>query len=120
MNIASSVSKALSFPQCLNSNKVEDMIGEVESSDDFGHSYFSICAPLPGMPSGNRFPYGICGPFLDEQEAYDALAALKSKHPDRPPLVIVRCRDFSDLPINCLIRDQERARAKLSTLLATR
>lgn len=120
MNIASSFSDARSFSQCLSITNMKDIVAEVENPDDSGHSYFSICAPLPDMPSGNRFPYGICGPFLVEQEALEALAALHSRHPERPRLVIVRCHSFVDSHISCLIKDQDRARAKLSTLLAAR
>lgn len=79
-------------------------------------TYFSVCAPLPGLPSGNRAPYGICGPFLGEQEAIDALRLLRAKRPGiRLALIIGRM--FFDGAPDLLSSDQEKARAKLSDLL---
>lgn len=79
-------------------------------------SYFSICAPLPDMPSGNRFPYGVCGPFLDEDEAFDALEALQAKMPKRN-LAVMYGQNFFETPDAYLRDDQELARAKLAALL---
>ncbi|NWB48248.1 hypothetical protein [Pseudomonas gingeri] len=90
-----------------------------DSAEDIGisrQSYFSICAPLPDMPSGNRFPYGICGPFLDEEEAFDALEALQAKMPKRK-LAVMYGQNFFETPCAGLEHDQELARAKLVALL---
>ena len=79
-------------------------------------SYFSICAPLPDMPTGNRFPYGVCGPFLEEDEAFEALQALRAKMPKRK-LAVMYGQNFFDTPHAYLENDQELARAKLAALL---
>ncbi|MBV6753024.1 hypothetical protein KV580_22125 [Pseudomonas chlororaphis] len=79
-------------------------------------TYFSVCAPLPGLPAGNRAPYGICGPFLDEQEAIDALWLLRAKRPGIR-LALIMGRMFFDAAPDLLSSDQEKARAKLSDLL---
>lgn len=73
-------------------------------------AYYSICAPLPELPHGDRFPYGICGPFLDGREAESALNAIQRVLPGRE-LAIIKCQYFDDAP--WLIEDQELARAKL-------
>jgi hypothetical protein len=72
--------------------------------------YYSICAPLPGLPQGDRFPYGICGPFLEDSEAESALCAIQRVLPDRE-LAIIKCQYFDEAP--WLIEHQEAARAKL-------
>jgi hypothetical protein len=72
--------------------------------------YYSICAPLPGQPQGERFPYGICGPFLDINEAEAALNAIQRALPGRE-LAIIEGQNADDSP--WLIEDQELARAKL-------
>lgn len=73
-------------------------------------TYFSVCAPRPGYPEGDRFPYGICGPFLDADEAEKAMTLLQSVMPGRE-LAIIAGQNADDSP--WLIDDQECARAKL-------
>lgn len=73
-------------------------------------AYYSICAPSPGQPQGDRFPYGICGPFLDLGEAKSALDALRQALPHRK-LAIIEGKNADDSP--WLIEDQKLARAKL-------
>ena len=72
--------------------------------------YYSVCLPLPGYPQGNRFPYGICGPFMGAHEAEDAMVALQTILPGRE-LAIICGRQEDDAP--WLLVDQEKARAKL-------
>jgi len=85
-------------------------------SDHPQQSYFCVCAPVPGMPTGNRFPYGVCGPFLDEKEGQEALKELQAVMPRRD-LKLMRCCDFFDAPDSHLANDQLIARTKLVSLL---
>ncbi|KII30213.1 hypothetical protein NL64_18990 [Pseudomonas fluorescens] len=94
----------------------QDLESSTEEVDISRQSYFSICAPLPDMPTGNRFPYGVCGPFLDEDEAFDALQALRAKMPKRK-LAVMYGQNFFETPYTGLESDQELARAKLVALL---
>ncbi len=113
MNCGQAKNLSNSFNPGCHSQESEARIADTEMSR---HSYFSICAPLSDMPSGNRFPYGVCGPFLDENEAFDALEALQAKMPKRK-LAVMYGQNFFDAPDVYLRSDQELARAKLVALL---
>lgn len=83
--------------------------------DDVEHAhqeYFSVCAPLPDLPIGNRFPYGVCGPFLDEDEARNALEIIQAQLPTRKLAIMKGCNALEVLD-SYLEDDQERARAKV-------
>ncbi|WP_443701344.1 hypothetical protein [Pseudomonas sp.] len=81
-------------------------------SDIHYQEYFSVCEPRPDLPMGNRFPYGVCGPFLDEDEAWSAMAIIQAQIPDRKLAIMVGCNHFEGSD-EYLADDQERARAKL-------
>lgn len=81
-------------------------------SDIHYQEYFSVCEPLPDLPMGNRFPYGVCGPFLDEDEARNALEIIQAQLPTRKLAIMKGCNSFA-MPDDYLDDDQERARAKL-------
>ncbi len=113
MNCGQATNLSHSFNPGCNRQESEAQMADTDVSRQ---SYFSICTPLPDMPSGNRFPYGICGPFLDEDEAFDALEALQAKMPKRK-LAVMYGQNFFETPYTGLERDQELARAKLAALL---
>lgn len=93
-----------------------DVEGSTEAINISRQKYFSICIALPDIASGNRFPYGVCGPFLDENEALGALQALQAKMPNRK-LGVMYGQNFCEPPDMGLELDQELARARLLALL---